>query len=240
MRGVLETPSPMARPDSRRFNRPPAKPEGEIRPLIHGQVQDSIPNPLSGPPSPDPRPSRPPTGKTTRHVPRTTRRIAAESAAGDEGSPIAQGAEEAKAKSHLALYGGIGGGALLLLVIIGVAASSGNSGRAPAESQRPTRKTAAAPPPPPAPRESPRQYNFVRNTGSIVFVCGGTDKHQDMEVVVSLCPKCPSKNQFAVDQEAGGYRCSNCKAVYEYSAIKCETCGRSPRVTHLKKVASGP
>jgi hypothetical protein len=191
---------------------------------------------LSPLPGSDPAPtgrkiSRRPTGKTSR-------RIATE-AAPDPAAPAAFAAEEARAKRQLGLYAAVGGGALLLILVIAIAASSGPSKRLPAADAavaRPARRTAEPPPPPP--RESPRQYNFVRNVGSIVFVCAGTDRHPDKEVVLSACPKCPARNAFAWDE--GAYRCSACKSEYENAAIKCDQCDRAPRVTHLKKVAAGP
>ncbi len=210
----------MAARDSRRFGIP--SPDPSERPKIK----------LS---TPAPSPSK--AGKTTRKVPRTTRRVA-DDGEGDAVAPAAFAATESKAKDQMVLYASIGGGGLfLLIVIIAIAASSGSSGGAAREAaRRPERR--AAPEPPPPPPERPRATNYVRNTGSIVFVCAGTDRHPDREVVVSLCPKCPSKNGFAWDEEASGYRCSACKGVYENASIKCDKCDRAPRVTHLKKTIS--
>jgi hypothetical protein len=206
----------MAGPESRRFGVTP--PDPSQRPKIK----------LS---SPAPAPA----GKTTRKVPRTPRRTTDD--AGDPAAAAAFAATETKAKDQMVLYGAIGGGGVLLLVIvIAVAASSGSSGRA-REAARPAPRK-AAPEPPPPPVEKPRPTNYVKNTGSIVFVCAGTEKHPDREVVLASCPKCPSRNAFAWDEAAAGYRCSSCKAVYENSAIKCDRCERPPRVTHLKKSVS--
>ncbi len=210
----------MGKPESRRFTRAaaPEPPQGEIRPLRPGEI-----------------PAPPPSGKTTRKIPRTTRRAAS---AGEEGggAVVAQASTEAKSQNQMLLIGGVGGSILLLLIVIAVAASSGSSGRgAPEAAQRSKRPVVDTAPPPP--REPPRQYNYVRNTGSIVFVCGGTDKHPDREIVLSACLKCKTKNEFAWE-EGAGYRCSSCKTVYEKAAIKCDKCDREARVTHLKKVAS--
>ena len=213
----------MTRPDSRRFGPRAGKPPEEPRP-------EPRPQPRNGA-----APAPAPTPKTTRSIPRTTRRVAAES--GEEArTQVAEARGETKAQNQLLIIGGVGGGALLLLILIAVAASSGSSGPSPAAAARERRK-AAPPPPPPPPSEPARSYNYIRNTGSIVFVCGGTDQHPDREVVLSVCPKCSGKNGFAWDESA--YRCSSCKAVYENADIKCDRCGRTPRVTHLKKVASG-
>ncbi len=140
---------------------------------------------------------------------------------------------DAKAKSQMVLFGSIGGGILLLLLII-AAASSGGGGPS-----RPAPKKSVYVAPPEAAPEKAKPVNFVRNTGAIVFVCGGSDKHKDTEIVLPQCPKCPAKNSFTVDGEAQAYRCSKCKAVYENADIKCDQCGRTARVTHLKKIAGG-
>jgi len=175
--------------------------------------------------------------KTTRRLPRTTRRAGSEEGGEDKAAIVAAAKEEVRAKNQLVLIGGVGGGAFLLILIIAVAASSGSSGAARDAARRPERRAVAEPPPPPPP-PPPKAHNYIRNVGAIVFVCGGSDKHQDREVVLSACPKCPSRNGFAWDEAASGYRCSSCKGVYENSSIKCDQCGRTPRVTHLKK--SGP
>jgi hypothetical protein len=164
----------------------------------------------------------------------TTRR--AELSPEDRAALARQSSEERKAKSQLVLFGSIGGGVLLLIIII-VAASS--SGAGASTDRRAEKKKIAAPPPEP-PKEKSRPVNYVRNTGAIVFVCGGSDKHADQEVVVGQCPACKAKNAFEVDGEARAYRCTKCKAIHENAAITCDLCGRSPRVTHLKKVVAGP
>jgi hypothetical protein len=161
---------------------------------------------------------------------KTTRRDAPESA--DERAAFAHAAaEERKAKSQMVLFGGIGGGVLLLIIIVAAAASSGS--RRPVREER---RVVAAPPPVEAPVAKPKPTNYVRNSGAIVFVCSGEDKHPEKEVLIPLCPKCPAKNAFEVDNEARAYRCTKCKAVYENADIKCGDCGRGARVTHLKKI----
>ncbi|HEX7896967.1 MAG TPA: hypothetical protein VF950_04360 [Planctomycetota bacterium] len=161
--------------------------------------------------------------KTTRRDP---------DSADDRAAQMHAASEERKAKSQMALIGGIGGGGLLLLIIIIAAASSGS-----ARPDRRTEKKAAAPPPPvEAPVAKPKPTNYVRNTGAIVFVCGGIEAHPDKEVVIPSCPKCSAKNVFEVDNEARAYRCTKCKGVYENADIKCGDCGRAARVTHLKKI----
>lgn len=145
-----------------------------------------------------------------------------------------QASEERKAKSQLVLFGSIGGGVLLLLIII-VAASSGGS----ASTERVVQKKKVVAPPPEPPKEKPKPTNYVRNTGAIMFVCGGSEQHPDKEIVLPQCPKCPAKNAFEFDAEVNSYRCTKCKGVYDKAEIKCDGCGRAARVTHLKKAAVG-
>lgn len=226
----------MNKPESRRFtsaghpsrNTPPPQPKLQL---------PGAPPAPSGPPR---KTTRIPTGKTTRITPRTTRR-AAGALEGDEGAEALEAAaQEKKAKNQLVLFGAIGGALVLLIIVIAIAASTGGSSYTPAYSApRAERRVSAAPPPPP-PRESPREYNFVRNTGSIVFICGGSDKHADKEVVISACPKCSKKSSYAWDDTARSYRCAGCSAAYENADIKCDECGKLPRVTHLKKTVVKP
>jgi hypothetical protein len=181
-----------------------------------------------------PKTARVPTGKTTRMRP-------ARDESGEDGEPepgpspavLAAKARE-ESRNQTVLVVSISAGAGLLLLILVVALASGGSRNAGASERRVAKKAAPEPPPPPPP--PPRAFNYVRNTGSIVFVCGGSDKHQDKEIVVGSCPKCPERNQFEVAQDVGGYRCVKCKGVVQYADLKCDECGRTPRVTHLKKV----
>jgi hypothetical protein len=204
----------MVAPESRRFGKADTRPKIKLS-------------------SPDPSPSK---SKTTRrtHTTRTTRRTAEDGEGGEKAAIVAAAKEETRAKNQMVLIGSIGGGVFVLILIIAVAASS--SGSAREVERRPVKKAAAEPPPPPPPPK--KSYNYVRNTGAIVFVCGGSEKHPDREVVLAGCPKCPTRNNFAWDETASGYRCSSCKNVYENADIKCDQCGRTPRVTHLKKAAS--
>lgn len=203
----------MAAPESRRFGKPDTRPKIKLS---------------------DPAPA-PPRSKTTRRVPRTTRRAVSDEGGGDA-VIVAQAREEVRAKNQLVLIASIGGGGFVLFLIIAIAVASSSSGSARENERRPAKKAVVeAPPPPPPPKKA---YNYVRNTGAIVFVCGGSEKHPDREVVLAGCPKCPTRNNFAWDETAPGYRCSSCKNVYENADIKCDQCGRTPRVTHLKKAAS--
>ena len=158
----------------------------------------------------------------------TTRR--AEMSPEDRAAIARQASEQRNAKNQLVLFGSIGGGVLLLLIIIVAASSGGGS------SERRVEKKKVVAAPPEAPKEKPKPVNYVRNTGAIMFVCGGSDKHDDREVLILQCPGCKAKNSFEVDNDAKGYRCTKCKAVHDQAAISCELCGRAPRVTKLKKV----
>lgn len=138
------------------------------------------------------------------------------------------------------LIGGIAGGVFLLIVIIAIAASGGSSApvrRADTSSQ--ARKPEPPPPPPSAP-SSPRAYNYVINTGGIFFVCAGSDKHEDKEVIFSKCAGCGAANKFSWDDPSNTYKCASCNALVDQATIKCGECGKQGRKTHIKKVSSRP
>ena len=204
----------MAKPDSRRLSKP----------LMPWQ---EAPAPTAPPSAPKPKP------KTVRLPVKKTRSDSGDEGEEEEGpSPAVLAAQsQEESRNKLMLYGGIAAGVFLLLVI--VVAASGSSGHARAEERRPKPKPvvveAYTPPPPP-----PRAMNEVRTTGCIVFVCANSGKHEDKEVLLHDCPTCPGRNQFEVSQEAGGYLCVKCKKVLSYADLKCEGCGRTPRVSHLK------
>lgn len=209
----------MTKPESRRF-----KPVGGLPSRSTPGPQPRLPMPAAPPPN-----GSTPT-KTTRHVPRTRRIPTAE---GQDGEMM-QAPPLPKKQNPMILIGSVSGGIFLLIIIIAAAASSGSSGYSSSTPRRPEKK--AAPPPPPPPPSESRSYNYVVNTGSIVFVCAGTDVHPDKEVIVSTCQKCSGVNKFAWDDTARAYRCSGCSAVYENASIRCPECNRPPRVTKLKKV----
>jgi hypothetical protein len=124
------------------------------------------------------------------------------------------------------LFIGLGvGGFFILIVIIAVAASGGKTPLPP-----PPQRAAA---PPPAPVDD----IGIQNTGFIMWVCAGTERHEDKEVLIKNCPGCGTLGRFYFDASAGAWRCHSCKALVENASLKCADCGRPPRgnVTKLKR-----
>jgi hypothetical protein len=181
-----------------------------------------------------PETSRAPSAGIPRSKPRTTRRVPVERGAEGEEREAARPAP--KSKNPMLLIGGIVGGVFLLIIIIAAAASSGSprvvvGGGAPKAPKKAAPEPAYVPPP-----EAPKASNFIVNTGSIMFVCGGSDQHADKEIVLSKCPGCSATNRFSFDSVADAFKCEACSAGVDKAAIKCDLCGRVARKTHLKKV----
>lgn len=73
--------------------------------------------------------------------------------------------------------------------------------------------------------------------GPIVFVCSGSRKHLDQEVLFEWCTNCNRRGRFYWEFEAGEYRCRACGGAVKRADLRCPYCGREPRVTHLKHLA---
>lgn len=81
----------------------------------------------------------------------------------------------------------------------------------------------AAPPPPE--REGVR----LEDTGAIMFVCSGSDRHEDKEVFITRCAACGAENYFYRDHAAGAFRCYVCLKAVQEAGVACPECGRPPR-----------
>jgi len=75
------------------------------------------------------------------------------------------------------------------------------------------------------------------DTGAIMFVCANSDKHEDKEVFVSLCPSCSQMNYFYWDGAESAFRCFACTKLVDNSVIRCPDCGQPPRKVRTKPVA---
>lgn len=181
-----------------------------------------------------PETSRPSAAGPSRSAPRTTRRVPKAGARDEEEREPSRPIPQQK-KNPMILVGGIVGGVFLLIIIIAAAASSGSPkvvvGGPPKAPKKAAPEPAYVPPP-----EKPKVSNYIVNTGSIMFVCGGTDQHGDKEIVLSKCPGCSATNRFSFDSLADSFKCEACSAGVDKAAIKCDQCGRVARKTHLKKV----
>ncbi len=97
-------------------------------------------------------------------------------------------------------------------------------------------------PPKPQPKEEipvevPKPPKFggqsVRDTGAIMFVCnGGAGKHEEKEVLVSVCPNCSKTDYFCYFENA--FYCYSCEKQYPTEQLKCGECGFVPKKTRIK------
>lgn len=117
-------------------------------------------------------------------------------------------------------------GTLLMSVIL---SSCGRKpiARKPVEPEEPA--PAAEPPPPRFGGQT------INETGSIMFVCNGSGKHEEKEVLIDNCPFC-SKRSFFVSYNNSFY-CFNqqCEKEFPRDQLKCGECGFVPKKVRLKK-----
>jgi hypothetical protein len=128
-----------------------------------------------------------------------------------------------KKDNTLYIAGGAGGGLLLLLIIIAIAASGGNPRE---EVDEPAQEYYRPPPPTYKPGAAERGY--------IMFICSNSPNHEDKEVILKTCSKCMQRTTFHWEEEHKAYRCYSCKNHMGKSDIKCPTCNRHPKKTHLR------
>jgi len=74
----------------------------------------------------------------------------------------------------------------------------------------------------------------VDDTGYILFICLGSDKHEDMEVIFRECPACKKHDTFFWDTEKKCFIAFTCGTPYENAMIKCPTCGKVPTRVRIK------
>lgn len=88
-------------------------------------------------------------------------------------------------------------------------------------------------------QEIPPERDGVRveDTGAIMWVCAGTEKHEDKEVLISRCPDCSQANYFFFDYNETAFRCYACLKLVETGKIRCPECGQPPRRLRTKNVA---
>ena len=74
-------------------------------------------------------------------------------------------------------------------------------------------------------------------TGAIMFVCAGSDKHEDKEVFISKCPSCSEVNYFYWNSHNSEFVCFACTKAIDSSVVKCPECGRPPRIVRTRPQA---
>jgi len=75
------------------------------------------------------------------------------------------------------------------------------------------------------------------DTGAIMWICANSDKHEDREVFISMCPSCSQINYFYRDHEEEAFRCYACLKLYDNALLKCPDCGHPPRTVRTKPKA---
>jgi hypothetical protein len=74
-------------------------------------------------------------------------------------------------------------------------------------------------------------------TGAIMFVCAGSEKHEDKEVFISKCPSCSEVNYFYWNTHTSEFVCFACTKAIDSSVVKCPECGRPPRIVRTRPQA---
>ena len=74
-------------------------------------------------------------------------------------------------------------------------------------------------------------------TGAIMFVCAGSEKHEDKEVFISKCPSCGELNYFYWNSHNSEFVCFACTKAIDSAAVKCPECGRPPRIVRTRPQA---
>jgi hypothetical protein len=74
-------------------------------------------------------------------------------------------------------------------------------------------------------------------TGAIMFVCAGSEKHEDKEVFISKCPSCSEVNYFYWNSHNSEFVCYACTKAIDSSLVKCPECGRPPRIVRTRPQA---
>jgi len=75
------------------------------------------------------------------------------------------------------------------------------------------------------------------DTGAIMWICANSDKHEDKEVFISMCPSCSQVNYFYRDHDEEAFRCYACLKLYDNALLKCPDCGHPPRTVRTKPKA---
>jgi hypothetical protein len=74
-------------------------------------------------------------------------------------------------------------------------------------------------------------------TGAIMFVCAGSEKHEDKEVFISKCPSCGELNYFYWNSNNSEFVCYACTQAIDSAVVKCPECGRPPRLVRIRHQA---
>ena len=88
-------------------------------------------------------------------------------------------------------------------------------------------------------REIPAERDGIPadQTGAIMFVCSGSERHEDKEVFISKCPSCGELNYFYWNTHNSEFVCYACTKAVDSTVVKCPECGRPPRIVRTRPQA---
>ena len=72
------------------------------------------------------------------------------------------------------------------------------------------------------------------DTGYILFVCANSDKHEDREELIRVCPTCKKDNTYFWDKDKACFVSFQCGAVFDNALVKCSLCGKAPKKVRTK------
>jgi hypothetical protein len=122
--------------------------------------------------------------------------------------------------------------ALSILAVAGCASSS-----EPHIVQKPHTRIAKAGILPSKEIPSERDGIPIDATGAIMFVCAGSEKHEDKEVLISKCPSCSENNYFYWDSAGAQFICFACTKPVDNAVVKCPDCGKQPHKVRTRATA---
>ena len=120
-----------------------------------------------------------------------------------------------------------------LLLVLAACASSASSAD-PTIARKPHLRIAQASILPGQSLPEERDGIRLEDTGSILWVCAGSEKHEDKEVTITKCPSCREQNYFYFDHTREGFRCYACLSEIDDALLRCPECGRPPRRVRQK------
>ena len=125
---------------------------------------------------------------------------------------------------------------LSVLALLGFA-SCATTGEEPTIVQKPHLRVAKAGILPSRDIPAERDGIPIDATGAIMFVCSGSEKHEDKEVFISKCPSCSELNYFYWNSHNHEFVCYACTKAVDSTSVKCPECGRPPRIVRTRPQA---
>ncbi len=74
----------------------------------------------------------------------------------------------------------------------------------------------------------------IDDTGYILFICANSDRHEDREEILKVCPVCRKDDTFFWDNDRKCFISFQCGAPYDNALVKCTICGRPPKRVRTK------